>query len=87
MSAAPQLIAYASLAAFVAHYRALRSSPALSDGERKTLTEMRALLDSLPSEDRTALDSDAADSAAERRRERGLRTLHRALFKRGMISG
>jgi hypothetical protein len=87
MSAAPQPLAYASLAAFVAHYRALQSSPALADGERRTLAEMRVLLDSLPSEDRAALDSDAVGSVAERRRERALRKLHRQLVERGIISG
>jgi len=87
MSAAPQPIAYASLAAFVAHYSALRSSPALSDAERRILAEIRALLDSLPSEERAALESDPADSAAARHRDRALRRLHRELFGRGMISG
>lgn len=87
MSAAPQPPAYASLAAFVAHYHALRSSPNLTNGERQILAEMRALLDSLPSEDRTALDSNAADSAAERRRERALRKLRRELLERRIISG
>ncbi|MGC1677508.1 MAG: hypothetical protein WA740_08240 [Candidatus Binataceae bacterium] len=87
MSAAPKSIAYASLAAFVAHYRALRSSPTLTDGERGILAEMRALLDSLSSEDRAALESDVADSAAERRRERALRKLHHELLERGKISG
>lgn len=87
MSGAPQPIAYTSLVAFVAHYRALRSLSALSDGERRLLTQMCALLDSLPSEDRAALESDPADSAAERRRDRALRQLHRKLFDRGTISG
>jgi hypothetical protein len=83
---APQL-RYGSLAAFVAHYRALRSSPTLGDSDQKILAEMRSLLDSLPSEDRAALESDAVDSAAERRRERALRKLHRELLERGIISG
>ena len=87
MSAARQSLTYASLAAFVAHYRALQSSRTLGDGERRILAEMRTLLDLLPSEDRAALDSDAADSAAERRRERALRKLHRELLERGIISG
>lgn len=87
MSAAPKSIAYASLAGFVAHYRALRSSPTLADGEQRVFAEMRALLDSLSSEDRAALESDAANSTAERRRDRALRKLHRELLERGIISG
>lgn len=78
---------YGSLAAFVAHYRALRSSPMLGDVDGKILAEMRLLLDSLSSEDRAALESNAGDSAVERHRERALRKLHRELLERGIISG
>ncbi|MHB8381946.1 MAG: hypothetical protein ACYDC3_06345 [Candidatus Binataceae bacterium] len=86
MSAAPRPLAYASITAFMAYYRALRSAPVLSGIEQRVLAQMTALLDSLPSEDRAALDSDAADSAAERRRERALRKLGRELLGRGIIS-
>lgn len=87
MSATPQPFVYASLTAFVAHYGVLRSAPALSDVEQQMLAAMRALLSSLSLEDRAALESNADDSAAERRRERALRRLGRELSGRGIISG
>ncbi|HVA78069.1 MAG TPA: hypothetical protein VNF27_09245 [Candidatus Binataceae bacterium] len=87
MSAAPHPIGYASIAAFLAHYRALEASRELADGERRTLAEMRAMLDSLETDERAALESAAADSSAERRRDRVLRKLRRELLERGVISG
>ncbi|MGH7778458.1 MAG: hypothetical protein ACREQR_01340 [Candidatus Binataceae bacterium] len=87
MSAAPPPISYASIAAFLAHYRSLNSSRELSGAERRILTEMRAPLDWLESGERAALESDADDSAARRHRERAMRKLSRELISRGIISG
>jgi hypothetical protein len=87
MIAAPQPAGYASIAAFLAHYRALESSPELDADERRILAAMRAQLDSLESDERAALQSPAADSTAGRRRDRALRKLRRELLARGTLSG
>ena len=86
MSAAQRQIAYASIAAMLAHYRALESARELSADERETLAALRALLDSLQPGDRAALESDATDSAAERHRDRAQRALAREAIARGFVS-
>ena len=79
---------YSSLAAFAAHYCALRSSKEFTEDERAQLAEMNGALDSLGADLRAALDSEAAgDRAALRRRERGERMLRRELITRGMLTG
>jgi len=79
---------YSSLAAFLAHYRALESSHNLSPNERSLLAEMENLIDSTGPEARALLDSDwANDAAGARRRERTERALRRALLERGALTG
>jgi len=79
---------YSSLAAFLAHYRALESSHNLSPNERSLLAEMENLIDSTGPEARALLDSDRAnDAAGARRRERTERALRRALLERGALTG
>ncbi len=85
MSAAPHRIAYTSIAAMLAHRRALEASRDLKTDERAALSAIRAILDSLDSADRAAVESDAVDPAAERHRQRALRALARAAKMRGAI--
>lgn len=81
------LPAYASLAAFLAHYRALAAAPARSADEERTLDAMRRLLDAIPAEDRAALDSAGDTPAARRHRERAELHLRRELIARGALAG
>ncbi len=81
-----KLTPYSSLAAFAAHYRALKSQ--LTEDDRARLAEMNELLDALSPNIRGVLDSDTAgDNAAMRRRERAERMLRRELIARGVLSG
>ncbi|MFZ0889068.1 MAG: hypothetical protein WA005_11490 [Candidatus Binataceae bacterium] len=83
-----KLTPYSSLAAFAAHYRALRSSKEFTEDERARLAEMNEALDTLGADIRAVLDSEAAgDGAAMRRRERAERKLRRELIARGMLTG
>ena len=83
-----KLTPYSSLAAFTAHYRALRSSKEFTEDERARLAEMNQALDTLGADLRAVLDSEAAgDRAALRRRERAERKLRRELMARGMLTG
>ena len=78
---------YSSLAAFMAHYDALKSLPARKSDEEKLFTEMTAALSALPSETRAALDSTDRSASARRRRERAQIQLRRELVARGIASG
>ena len=83
-----KLTPYSSLAAFAAHYRALRSSKEFTEDERARLAEMNQALDSLGADLRAVLDSQpAGDRAALRRRERAERMLRRELMARGILTG
>ena len=83
-----KLTPYSSLAAFVAHYCALRSSKEFTEDERARLAGMNEALDTLGADLRAVLDSQpAGDRAALRRRERAERKLRRELIARGMLSG
>jgi hypothetical protein len=94
-----KLRAYSSLAAFMAHYAALRT--AHSDGagapnpdDAATLIEMERIIDELSEADRAALrdyassNADASSSSvAARHRARAELKLHHLLTARGILAG
>ena len=79
--------AYSSLEAFLAHYRALKSARDAGAEERRLLGAMEEWLKVLRAEERLALDSDSADPAVARHRERASLRLARELRARGMLEG
>jgi hypothetical protein len=75
---------YTSLAAYLAHWQALRHDPAVS--KNPLLSEMnRAITEILGAEQRYLLD-EPADSAARRRRDRVEIRLRHELIERGVIA-
>ncbi len=78
---------YSSLAAFLAHYQALRNNRATSAEDRKRLAAMEQLLGVLRAEERAAIESDSAAPAVMRHRERAALKLSRDLLARGVIDG
>jgi hypothetical protein len=82
-----KLAAYASLAAFLAHYHALASASSRTADEDRALAATRKHLDAIAPEERAALDSDAGTPAARRHRERAELHLRRELIARGAIAG
>ena len=86
-----KLSAYSSLAAFVAHYRALKSARDPAAEDRLLLAEIEKLIASIGPDVRAALDSDAAGGelagARARHRERAERRLRRELLARGVLTG
>jgi hypothetical protein len=82
-----QFAAYASLAAFLAHFRALAAASSRSAEEDRMLAAMRKYVDAIAPDERAALDSDAGTPAARRRRERAELHLRRELIARGAIAG
>jgi hypothetical protein len=78
---------YASLAAFLAHYRALAGASSRSTAEDRMLAAMRKYLDAIAPDERAALDSDPGTPAARRHRERAELHLRRELIARGAIAG
>lgn len=78
---------YSSVSAFLAHYQALRKTPAasLSDDDRKRLDAMEKLLATLRPEEREAIIAEARDPAVVRHRERGELRLRRELMARGVL--
>jgi hypothetical protein len=89
-----KLDAYASLAAFLAHRRALRQAGAgrLSAEELARSAEMEKIIASLRPEERAALEREGAeggflgDGAARRHRERAEAALARELRARGVLA-
>jgi hypothetical protein len=79
--------AYSSLAAFLAHYHALKSLPSRSRDDEELFAEMTAAIDELPPEVRAALDSNDDSPAARRHRERAEIQLRRILAARGIVAG
>jgi alpha-ketoglutarate-dependent taurine dioxygenase len=77
---------YSSLAAFLAHYRALRSAASRSSEEDRLFAEMSAANATLSAEERAALDSSAATSSARRNRERAELHLKRELRAHAILS-
>lgn len=96
-----KLRTYSSLAAFIAHYAALRAAniagvravraDAPVAGEAATLSEMEGLIDELSAADRAVLRDQASQpissGAAGRHRARAEIKLHRLLTARGLLVG
>lgn len=79
--------AYSSLAAFLAHYRALKSDASRSSDDEQLLNEMTAAIGALAPETRAALESTDSGANARRHRERAELQLRRELAKRGIVAG
>jgi hypothetical protein len=79
-------VPYSSLAAFLAHYRALESAASRTSDEDQIFSEMSAAIGTLTPEDRAALDSSAAAGSARRDRERAELHLKRELIARAILS-
>ena len=79
--------AYSSLAAFLAHYRALKSAASRSSNDEQLLAEMTAAIGALAPETRAALESTDSNAGARRHRERAELQLRRELAKRGIVAG
>jgi hypothetical protein len=75
------------LAAFLAHYRALKSIAARSADDERLFVEMSAAIATLAPEARAALDSIEDNPNAQRHRERAQLQLHRELVVRGIVAG
>jgi hypothetical protein len=75
------------LAAFLAHYRALKMAPSRSPDDYQLLAEMSASIATLAPEVRTALDSNEDSASARRHRDRAELQFRRELAARGIIAG
>jgi hypothetical protein len=78
---------YSSLAAFLAHYRALASGASRTADEDRLFAELSAAIAILSPELRAALDSSDSTASARRSRERAEFRLRRELIARGIVSG
>ena len=78
---------YSSLAAFLAHHRALNSAFQRTPDEDGLLAEMSAAIATLSAEERVALDSSDAAGPARRLRERAELHLRRELVARAIVAG
>jgi len=78
---------YSSLAAFLAHYRALATASSRTADENRLFEELSAAVATLSSELRAALDSSDSTASARRIRERAELHLRRELVARGIVSG
>jgi hypothetical protein len=82
------MTAYSSLAAYLAHWRALQreqhKNPAA--GKSPTLEEMNRVVQEILGEQARYLKEEPADSAARRHRDRAEAALRRELIARGTIS-
>jgi len=78
---------YSSLAAFLAHYHALRSDPSRGSDDEQLFVVMSAAIATLAPEARAALDSVEDSARAKRHRERAERQLRRELAARGIVAG
>ena len=78
---------YSSLAAFLAHYRALKSDASRAADDEQLFAEMSAVIATLPREARAALDPTENSSSARRHRERAEIHLRRELAARGIVAG
>jgi len=77
---------YSSLAAFLAHYRALSSGASRTADEDRLFAELSAAIAILSPELRAALDSSDSTASARRSRERAELHLRRELVARGIVS-
>ena len=78
--------AYSSLAAFLAHYRALKSDASRGADDQQVFAEMSAAIATLAPELRAALDSTDDTAGARRHRERAELQLRRELAARGIVA-
>jgi hypothetical protein len=78
---------YSSLAAFLAHFRALASASSRTSDEDRLFVELSAAIATLTPEQRAALDSSDSTASARRSRERAELHLRRELVARGIVSG
>jgi hypothetical protein len=79
--------AYSSLAAFLAHYHALKSDGSRGPDDDRLFAEMSAAIAKLAPEARAALDSSEDSASARRHRERAELQLRRGLAAGGIIAG
>ncbi len=79
--------AYSSLAAFLAHYHALKSDPSRTSDDEQLFAGMSAAIATLAPEARAALDSTEDSGRAKRHRERAELQLRRELAARGIVAG
>ena len=80
-------VPYSSLAAFLAHYRALLSASSRTPDEDQIFDQMTTAIAILSPELRAALDSSDSTASARRSRERAELHLRRELVARGIVSG
>jgi hypothetical protein len=78
--------AYSSLAAFLAHHRALTTASSRSPDDEQLFAEMSAAFATLAPEARAALNSTDDTGSARRHRERAQLQLRRELVARGIIA-
>jgi hypothetical protein len=78
---------YSSLAAFLAHYHALKTAPSRSPDDEELFAEMSSAIATLAPEARAALDSTEDTGGARRHRDRVELQLRRDLVARGIIAG
>jgi alkylhydroperoxidase family enzyme len=79
--------AYSSLAAFLAHYHALKSDPSRGSDDEQLLAGMSAAIATLAPEARAALDYVEDSARAKRHRDRAALQLRRELAARGIVAG
>jgi hypothetical protein len=79
--------AYSSLAAFLAHYHALKTASSRGYDDEKLFAEMSAAVATLAPEARVALDSTDDTGSARRHRDRAELQLRRELAARGIVAG
>jgi len=79
--------AYSSLAAFLAHYRALKSDASRAADDDQLFAEMSAVIATLAPEARAALDSSEDSASARRHRERAELQLRHELVAHGIVAG
>jgi hypothetical protein len=82
-----KISAYSSLAAFLAHYHALKAVPSRSPDDEKLFAEMSLAIATLAPEARAALDSTDDTGSARRHRDRAQLQLRRELAARAIIAG
>jgi hypothetical protein len=75
------------MAAFLGHYRALKSASSRGSDDEQVFAEMSAMIATLAPETRTALDSTDDSASARRHRDRAELHLRRELAARGIVAG
>jgi hypothetical protein len=75
------------MAAFLAHYRALKSDASRSADDEHLFAEMSEVIATLAPEARAAIDSAEDSAAVRRRRDRAELQLRRELAARGILAG